>query len=121
MEYENYKLCSQLKTKECRIVLEQYSNRRFDRVFHQHVRSSRLSRSSKIELLKALVVRHTPLSSEAIVSAYVNGRGDEPSRSGHFRIVIRYPEAGAMRTYCGANTVAWIDDVISPSDFRVAT
>ncbi|MSP43669.1 MAG: hypothetical protein EXR08_09945 [Alphaproteobacteria bacterium] len=121
MEYENYRLCPDLKIKEFCIVLEQYHDGSFDREFHQHIPSHRLSQPSKIEMLKALVVRYAQFGPETIVSAYVNERGHSPLHSDQFRFHNSYPEPGVQRVYCGTNTKAWIDQVIAPTSCRVNT
>ncbi len=121
MQYENFKLCPDLKIKELCVVLEKYHDGSFERQFHRHIPSYRLSQSRKMEMLKALVVRYAMFNADTIVSAYVNNRGQNPSHSDKFQIHCSYPESGVQRVYCGTNTKAWIDQVLSPTSFRLET
>jgi hypothetical protein len=119
--YENYKPCAELKPRECCLVLEQYHQGEFTRHYHLHFPLSRISEKVMIELLKAFVVRFygfEGFGADSIVSAYLNSRGKDPAtKSFHFQVT--YPEPGVIRRYCGTDTRAWIDEVISPSKFRV--
>jgi hypothetical protein len=116
--YENYKLCHSLESKQICIVLEQYDQGKFKRRFHQHIPKSRMSEQSRSELLKAFIVKYSGFSPEAIVSAYINDRGRNPTHSNRFQFHTTHPEPGVLRHYCGTNTKAWIDQVIQPSKFR---
>jgi hypothetical protein len=118
MIYEDYKLCPDLKPRECCLVLEQYDEGAFKRLFHAHIPLHRLSESRKLEILKVFVVRYMPLEADAIVSAYINDRGKSPHHEDPFRVHVTYAEPGVQRIYCGLNTKAWIDQVILPSSFR---
>jgi len=118
---ENQKLCSELRPDELCIVLEQYHEGKFERQFHEHVPRSRLSAESKINLLRALVVRFygfTGMGAEQIVRVHLNAKGKVPSRNVALRIHTSYPEPGVLRQYCGGDTAAWADEVIAPASFR---
>jgi hypothetical protein len=74
-----------------------------------------------IEMLKAFVVRFDGFSGfgpDMIVDAYLNSRGKDPRDLGVFQIHVAYPEPGVIRRYCGTDTRAWVDEVISSRDFR---
>jgi hypothetical protein len=118
--HENYKLCPDLKPRECCLVLEQYCNGEFKREYHRHFPRYRVSQESMIEMLKAFVVRFYGFSGYGpnhIVASYLNSRGREPPASS-FQFHVTYPEPGVIRRYCGTNTKAWVDEVITPSKFR---
>jgi hypothetical protein len=119
--YENHKLCSELRANELCIVLEQYHEGKFKRQFHEHVPRSRLSAESKINLLRALVVRFygfSGMGAEQIVRAYLNTKGKTPSKNIELQIHTSYPEPGVLRHYCGGDTAAWADEVVLASSFR---
>jgi hypothetical protein len=119
--YENHKLCSELRANELCIVLEQYHEGKFERQFHEHVPRSRLSAESKINLLRALVVRFygfSGMGAEQIVRAYLNTKGKTPSKNIGLQIRTSYPEPGVLRHYCGGDTAAWADEVVLASSFR---
>ena len=115
--YDNYKICDCLDIKDICIVVEQYRNGAFSREFHLHVPKFRLSDDSRTHLLKALVIRFSKMNPDSIVSHYLNRRGTKP-HSENFNLQIAYPEPGVLRTYCGANTKAWYDQVVDKSQFR---
>jgi hypothetical protein len=122
--YENYKLCSDLKPRECCLVLEQYHQGNFTREYHRHFPRYRISAPAMIEMLKAFVVRFDGFSGfgpDLIVDAYLNSRGKDPRDLGVFQIRVTYPEPGVIRRYCGTNTCAWVDEVILPAQFRRAS
>jgi hypothetical protein len=117
--YENYKLCSELNPKVICLVLEQYEKGAFTRRYHEHVPSYRLSEDSRINLLRALVIRFSEFDAETIVRCHLNTRGKRPpADQGHLRFFVSYPERGVLRAYCGTDTKAWSDQVIQPSEFR---
>lgn len=119
--YDNYKLCPDLRPAEICIVVEQYHDGKFERRFHRHVRKSRLPELSRGELLRALVARFhggAGMGFDLIVSCYLNTRAKEPPHANDLEIVSAYPEPGVLRHYCGGNTHAWCDIVISPMYFR---
>lgn len=116
--YENHKLCPDLKASDICLVVERYENGPMVRVFHEHVPKYRLSNESRFFLLRALVTHFSGMAPESIVAGYLNGRGKKPERRLVFQIQTEYPEAGVVRRYCGANTIAWSDEVISPGKFR---
>jgi hypothetical protein len=119
--YENYKLCPDLKPRECCLVLEQYHEGNFTQQYHRHFPRSRISVAAMIEMLKAFVVRFdgfTGFWPDLIVDSYLNSRGRDPQNLGVFQIQVTYPEPGVIRRYSGTDTRAWVDEVISPSSFR---
>ena len=118
MEYEGYKLCPELKPKEYCLVVEQYEEGTFERLFHAHIPAHRISKNCRLEVLRTLVARYAPLWFEAIVATYVNAKPGEPAHENLLPMHVTYPERGVLRTYCGTNTKAWIDEVLVPTDFR---
>ena len=121
MEYENYRLCSELRPKETCVVLEQYVLGEFERRFHMHVPKTRLSQESKSGLLRSLVMRfygNEGMGAEHIVTLHLNSRGKNP-RATSLQWHTSYPEPGVLRMCCGTDTRAWVDEVIVPSKFRV--
>ena len=119
--YENFKLCAELKPRECCLVFEQYRDGEFTREYHRHFPRNRISQASMIEMLKAFVVRFEGISGmgpDGIVASYLNTRGKDPAARNSFQIQVTYPEPGVMRRYCGTNTRAWVDEVVLPSKFR---
>jgi hypothetical protein len=118
MMYENYKLCDSLKPSEICFVVEEYDKGKFIRKFHEHVPKSRLSAEARGSVLCALVMHFSGMGAESIVRCHLNRRGGRPSFDNSLFMVVSYPEAGVLRTYCGANTKAWSDHVIVPTKFR---
>ena len=118
--YDNHTLCETLMPSEICIVVEQYFEGAFTRQFHEHVPRSRLSDAARGALLRALVIHFSRMGAESIVRCHLNDRGRSPLADSCLSMVVRYPEAGVLRTYCGANTSAWSDQVIVPSKFRSA-
>lgn len=121
MEYENFKLCSELSPSDVCIVVERHGDGLCERLHHQHVPRRRIAKSSLKELLRALVCRFdgtSGLGFETIVAAHLNNRKGGLPQQDPFQMKLSYPEAGVLRTYCGTNTVAWIDHVMAPSRFR---
>jgi hypothetical protein len=117
--YENYKPCDELKSREICFVVEQYDQGKFIRQFHEHVRESRLSNDSRINLLRALVIKFSAISAETIVRCHLNARGKHPAADDvSLRVFVTDPERGVQRSYCGTNTKAWSDQVIQPNEFR---
>jgi hypothetical protein len=115
-------LCPELGPFETCIVLEQYVNGTFERQFHMHVPSRRLSTDSKSALLRSLVMRfygREGMGAEHIVHLHLNKRGKNPPQSS-LPFNHTHPEPGVLRIYCGADTVAWADEVVLPSKFRTA-
>ena len=115
--YENHKLCDSLKSSEICLVVEQYTEGIYLRKFHEHVPKHRLSNSARTNLLRTLVLHFSGASAEAIVSSSLNKRGRSPPAM-TILCTASYPESGVLRFYCGTDTVAWSDQVISPKDFR---
>lgn len=116
--YENHKLCDSLKPREICLVVEQYTKGVYIRKFHEHVSKSRLSKDARINLLRSLVIHFSKIGAETIVQCHVNKRVGKPTADNRLRITTKYPEPGVLRHYCGSNTVAWLDAVIAPDEFR---
>ena len=119
--YEKHKLCAELKPKEVCVVVEQYDKGQVVRIHHIHVPKFRISQDSQIALAMCLISRFngkTGLGFEQIVHGQLNARSKNPARYDAFQFRKSYPEPGVLRTYCGANTVVWFDEVIRPSKFR---
>ncbi len=116
--YENFKLCPDLKPGELCLVIEQYVEGQFQRCYHRHIRQHRLSDLSRRALLRSLVIKQSHMHEDHILACHVNSRGKNPSADGSLGINTSYPEPGVIRTYCGANSVAWIDAVIVADQFR---
>jgi len=115
--YENYKICDRLKPSEICLVVERYTEGEYTREFHMHVPKHRLSTDARRNLLRVLVLHFKGSSAEAIVQSSLNMQGKSPPTK-TFQWSESYPEPGVFRTYCGANTVAWSDQVIDPTTFR---
>lgn len=119
--YDGYKPCADLKAGEFCLVVEQYSEGVVRRCEHLHLPRHRISKPSRVELLKALVCRFNGFSGlgfDLIVASYLNDRKGGTARQDPFRIEVSYPEPGVLRTYCGTNTRVWLDEVISVRHFR---
>jgi hypothetical protein len=117
--YDNYKLCPDLKPKQICLLLEQYTQGKSIRQYHEHVPAHHLSKDSLSNLLQAMVIRSSGLDAETIVRCYLNKRGKKPrADEGHLRCTVSRPEPGVLRCYCGTDTVAWSDQVILASVFR---
>jgi hypothetical protein len=118
--HDNYKLCAELRPKEICLVLEQFRKDKFIRQYHKHVPAHRLSNDSLSNLLFAMVIRFSDLDAETIVRCYLNARGKKPSADkGHLRCAVSRPEPGVSRWYCGIDTIAWADQVVRASEFRL--
>ena len=115
--YENYKLCEKLKPKEICLVVEQYKGGIFERQYHEHIPKHRLSESALQNLLQALVLKFENMEPQTIVRSHLNERGKEPPAH-KLMWRVTYPEPGVLRKYCGTNTHAWADHVISADKFR---
>jgi hypothetical protein len=116
--FDGYRLCPDLKPKEFCVVVEQYKEGNFERLFHTHISARRISSDNRRQMLKSLVAAHTPLWFDAIVTSFVNDRPGYPRPSNYLAMHVSCPERGVLRTYCGGNTKSWIDEVIAPQDFR---
>ena len=115
--YENHKLCERLKPKEICLVVEQYKEGIFEQQYHEHIPKHRLSECALKKLLQALVLKFENNEPGTIVRSHLNERGKEP-RAYKLMWHVTYPEPGVLRKYCGTNTQAWADQVISPDKFR---
>jgi hypothetical protein len=115
--YENHALCPDLKLKEICLVVERYHEGKIDRKYHLHVPKHRLSEMSLRYLLQILVLKFDDNEPLTIIRSFLNDRGKHPSAC-NFNWRVTYPEPGVLRKYCGGNTLAWADQVISPSSFR---
>ena len=117
--YSAVQLCNDLKPKQRCFRLQKYNEGAFDEIFHEHIPRHRISAANARELMKALVLRYEEAHAEHILRSYLNSRGQSPAASNPFQIVVEYPEPGVIRTYCGTNVKAWMDEVIVPGDFRL--
>jgi hypothetical protein len=116
--YENHKLCPDLKSKEICLVVEQYREGTIERKFHMHIPKHRISEDALAYLQKALVLKFEKNEPQTFVRGFLNKRGKNPSAH-NLNFHTTYPEPGVLRKYCGGNTCAWADQVVSPSSFRV--
>jgi hypothetical protein len=119
--YSGFKLCPGLLPKQACFVLERYNEGMMERIVHEHVPALRISQAERVNLLRALVIGGTQRSDDelqSIIGYYLNSRGRSPERR-PMPIRTEYPEVGVFRTYCGTNTIAWCDAVVSASNFRV--
>lgn len=118
--YEGYKLCADLRASDICIVVEMYGAGKFTREFHYHIPKHRISNEARLALLRSLVVKFGAFSPEHLAHCHLNDRGKEPPAARGLMIVTSYPEPGVLRTYCGTDTKAWSDQVISSRSFRGA-
>jgi hypothetical protein len=116
--YDNFELCDRLNPKEICPIVEQYREGVFERKFHEHVPRHRLSEDALRYLLIALVLKFENNEPWTVVRTYLNGRGKDPSAH-RLAWHVTYPEAGVIRKYCGTNTHAWADQIISADKFRI--
>ena len=114
---ENYKLCEDLEPKMLCFVVEEYNNGVIIRKFHKHIPKSRTSYGRRINILRSLVIHFSEMGAESIVGAYLNERSNkEPHSNNNLNLTFKYPSYpkwGVIRIYCGQNTFAWFDEVIS--------
>ena len=115
--YDPFWLSKNLKPGVIEIVVEQYVAGRVSRIGETLIRKAHLSNDDKASLLRALVCTYAGMSLESIVSAHRNKRGRKKAVS-PLRIHVTHPEPGVLRRYCGADTVAWMDEVVSEDHFR---
>ena len=115
--HDKYKLCETLNLKEYCIVVEQYKDGLFEQTFHEHVAVHRLSEESLQYLLPALVMKFEEMLPMTIFRSHLNDRGKNPPRQ-NFMWHVDRPEPGLLRKYCGTNTRAWADRVVSAGRFR---
>ena len=115
--FDNYKICPTLDAKHTCIVVEQYSQGIMIEIYHDHVPYRRLSDDACRNLLKMLMINFSKIDPNSFLSYYVNSRGKNPLAA-NMNWVSSYPEAGVIRTTCGANTRAWSDQVVNKSNFR---
>ena len=115
--YDGYKLCDRLTASEICLVVEQYEAGNMLRKFHEHVPRYRLSREARTHLLRMLVFHFSGVGAHSIVSSSLNQRAKSPAAT-PLPYHVSYPEPGVMRTYFGANTTAWSDQVVNPDNFR---
>ncbi|MGE0742222.1 MAG: hypothetical protein AB7O98_12855 [Hyphomonadaceae bacterium] len=119
--YEGWEICPTLEPKQVCFRCQIYRDGRFDSVHHQHVAKVRLSQERIDAILSSFVIRYygdSGMGFEQIVGCHVNDRPGDPARFDALRFHVSYPEPGVLRHYCGTNTKAWADWVISPSQFR---
>ena len=116
--YSGVQLCNDLKPKQRCFRLRKYNEGTFDDIFHEHVPDRRISAGNAREMMKALVLRYEEAHAERILRSYLNSRRGSPAACNPFQITVEYPEPGVMRTYCGTNVQAWMDEVIAPGKFR---
>ena len=116
--YDDFKLCDTLKPSEICIVVEQYRQGPFVRLYHQHIPKSRTSHDDRIQLLRTLVMHFEGYGPDKIVRSFLNNRRGDPPRNRGLDITFRHSEPGANRYYCGTDTKAWFDIVIDPKQFR---
>lgn len=119
--YDGFSLSDSLEKGKVEVVVEQYERGAFVRLYSALVPAHRLSKEAKNNLLKSLICRFngkTGLGFEHIVQSYLNSRGKTPPSHDPFQFHVAYPEPGVLRTYCGTDTLAWIDEVVSPTTFR---
>jgi hypothetical protein len=121
--YDNYRLCDELTPSEICFVVQQYEHEHsFIRRFHRHVPRSRLSETTRHDLLRALVIHFSKMDAETIVCCHLNNTGRKPAAdTSSLRFVVSNPEPGVWRTYCGIDTQAWSDQVVRPSGFRTGS
>ena len=117
--YSGFQLCHDLQPKQRCFRLREYNQGTFDDVFHEHIPAHRISKDNAIQMMKSLVLRYENAHAERILRSYLNSRGRNPAACDPFQIGVEYPEPGVMRTYCGTNVQAWMDEVLVPGDFRV--
>lgn len=117
--FSGVQICKELKAKERCFRLQQYTEGKFRELFHEHVPKHRISQGQAIEVMKALIVHYSKLSSPQILRSYLNDRSKVPVANKLFRVEIDYPESGVTRKYCSAGDInAWIDEVVAPNEFR---
>lgn len=119
MSYSGFQLCEQLKHGDVCIRVKIYDSGSFNEVFHDHIPSIRLSQEHLLQALKSLVLNNTEIHDETLLHSYLNNRSKEPPAIKLYRVNVEYPEKGVKRTYCSSGGVtAWVDEVISKSNFR---
>ncbi len=116
--YTRFQLCSDLKPKQKCFKLRRYNEGLFEDVFHEHVPNHRVSLDDALAMMRTLVLRYEGHEASSILRHYLNTRGRKPSAR-HLRFDVEYPEPGVIRRYCSSNHIhAWMDEVISPEQFR---
>ncbi|MHC4040607.1 hypothetical protein RAD10_03120 [Bradyrhizobium sp. 23AC] len=115
---EAFELCPDLKAKELCLVVRRYHHGKFTRAYHQHIPQHRISDEALSYLLPALVMKFENNEPLTIVRSFLNKRGKDPAAF-TFRWEVAYPEPGVLRKYCGTDTCAWVDQIISRSKFRI--
>ena len=115
--YENYKLCDRLTPGELCFVVEQYAGGNMVQKFHEHVPWYRLGRERSFNLLRTFVFHFSGADPREMLTGSLNGRAKSPTATPPPWHTC-YPEPGVLRNYCGANTKAWLDQVIAPDKFR---
>jgi len=122
--HEGWMVCKTLELKYKCFKLVQYHNGGFVEEFHQHVPARRISSDKAGYFLRARVCRfygRTGMNAERMLSNFLNKRSKDPQAGDDFIWHTVSPESGVIRHYCGTNTKAWVDEVISPSKFRCAS
>jgi len=117
----SYKVCSSLKEGEKCFRLLEYDEGEYRDLFHEHVPNFRISGVSSGSFMKSLIISHSSLNDEQIFRTYLNKRGNQPSMISLLQGHIETPEPGVLRKYADSGQlVAWYDEVISPSEFRMS-
>jgi len=116
----NRKLCDDLHPSENCIVVEQCTEGTFVRKFHLHVADYRLSAVRRINLLHVLVIHFWMPDAETVVQCYLNRKWRTPPAC-PLPVETCDPEPGVVRLSCGSNTIAWVDQVAHPGEFRRAS
>lgn len=118
--FSGVSLCSKLDAEDKCFRLQRYNQGRFEELFHEHVPHHRIGMQNSTEVIRALVVRFDQFTAAEILRSHLNSRGAERSAvKNHLRVHVHYPEPGVVRRCCGSDTVAWMDEVIDATVFRV--
>jgi hypothetical protein len=114
-----FKICSELKVKEKCFRLQIYDQGEVKELFHEHVPKYRISSPNAVAFMKALIIKYSSLRDPEILKTYLNSKAKEPSAINLCKAHIEYPEPGVFRKYfSGGDITAWVDEVVSPNEFR---
>ena len=117
MNYENYKICPDLKENERCFFVQKYQAGEMVQLDHFHIAKSRMSVSAAANALQSLILSKLALPTDQHIAFFLNKRSKTPPAD---QLVshVSHPEAGVIRHYLGQNTQGWFDEVVNPAQFR---
>ena len=117
--YPGWQICETLCPNEKCFRVRIYSSGSYKDVLHEHIPKHRLSLDSSLNLLKNLLTKYSEWDDSMIINSYLNNRRGNPRKNLTIQWPVEYPEPGVFRRFCSCgNVTVWMDEVITPDEFR---